>query len=907
MPNWVFQSLSRVLLFGFYLREPLLCKGILLDNRTTGKDVLKLEKGYFCRMRLRFPTQVAIAKGLHSLEMLATKLLIVLALVVFTLGLFTPSFAKVALPSASILQASSFFQDSIATSGRSTSRVRIHGFVINRDNEPISFANIKIKGEAVGTSSNLKGAYSFTISKRADSLTIEYSCIGYKTVSKHFPTGLSADLRLNVVLPDADVEIAAVTVTGTSRKAQNMEQIKAENIRVMGAPTGGVEAMVGTYAGVSQTNELSSQYSVRGGSYDENMVYVNGMEVFRPLLVRQAQQEGLSFVQPEMIQSINFSAGGFTAEYGDKMSSVLDIRYRRPSAFEASVGVGLQSDHLYLGAKRGPFSIISGARFKDGRNLLAGLDTKGEYRPLYFDAQTYAQYDISPRWQLSFLGNMSLTHYSFIPQTRETSYGTLANMKKLKVYFDGRERDRFLSFYGNLSLAFLQNERLRHTLSFVGFRSNEEETYDIEGAYYLGELQGEESSQQPSGASLSALATGSNLEHARNRLNYSVLTGAYRLTYSLSDQHTFKLGLDVRGEWVNDRISEWALRDSAGYNQPHHEDRVEMLYNLYSDNRLSAVRLSGHLLDQMTFDTKAGKWQLYPGIRVSYYSFTRELIASPRMVAAFTPEKASNLTLRGAAGLYYQAPFYKELRRIQKDAAGNNIVGLNKEIRSQGSVHVLLGGDYSFQHNDRNFRFTAEAYYKYLFNLNPYRVENVKIRYLGENVGNGYIMGVDFKFFGEFVPDVDSWITFSLLKSKEILPGIGTMPLPNAPWYNFSLFFQDYFPGFERIRLSLRGVLSGGLPQFKPSASFDPPIFTGAPYTRVDLGLIYRVFDKETARPGSFFSWLKHFDVAVELFNLFDNANVSGYYWVTDANNRNFAVPNYLTRRQLNIRFVADF
>lgn len=785
-------------------------------------------------------------------------------------------------------------------------RVRVYGYIIDRDELPIAFANIHMEGTTYGAASNLKGYYSFFLPPQKDSVTLVVSSIGYKTIRKRFATGIQKDLRLNVVLPESDELLESVTVTAPKKNAQNMEQIKAENIQLLGAPTGGVESLVGTYAGVTQNNELSSQYSVRGGSYDENMVYVNGMEVFRPLLVRQAQQEGLSFVQSDMIQSVNFSAGGFTAEYGDKTSSVLDIRYKTPQSFEGSVGVGLQDDHIYLGGSKGPFSIIVGSRYKDGSNLLAGLDTKGEYLPRYFDAQTYMQYNITPKWKLSFLGNTSLTHYSFIPQTRETSYGSISNIKKLKVYFDGKERDRFFSLYGNVSLSYRPSEAFYHTLYIVGFNSQEKETYDIEGAYYLADIDESASVGKGVGPSMQALATGSNLEHARNQLDYSILLSAYRLVYHHNNKHTFKLGVDARGEWVNDHIAEWTMRDSAGYNIPHNDRRIDMLYNLYSNNKLASMRFAAHMLDMITLPTALGTWQLYPGIRLSYYHFTREFLASPRMVAAFVPAANPNITLRGATGLYYQAPFYKELRRVEKDSNGNNIVELNPHLRSQGSVHVLLGMDYAFRHNRRNFRFTAEAYYKYLYDLNPYRVENVKIRYLGKNLGYGNVVGVDLKLFGEFVPEVDSWVTFSLMKSVQHLPGIGNMPLPNAPWYNFSAFFQDYFPGYKRIRVSLRGALSAGLPQFKPSSSFEAPLFTGKPYTRVDMGLIYRILDEKDAKP----SWLNHIknvDIAVDLFNLFDNANVSGYYWVTDANNHNFAVPNYLTRRQLNFRFVASF
>ncbi len=789
--------------------------------------------------------------------------------------------------------------------------VRIHGYVLDRERKPIEFANVKIKGKALGASTNLKGHYSFSLTASTDSLVVEFSSLGYQSVQRTFPKGITADLRLNVELAEASTEIGTVTVVATQRKQQTMERISAENIRINSSPTGGVESLVSTYAGVTQNNELSSQYSVRGGSYDENMVYVNGMEVYRPLLVRSAQQEGLSFVNPEMTRSVNFSAGGFTAEYGDKMASVLDIRYKIPDRFEASAEAGLQGSQLYIGSRHGGFTQVTGVRFKNGKALLGTFDTKGEYEPLYFDAQTYLTYRLSNAWMLQFLGNLSSTHYSFIPQTRETSFGSINNAKTLKIYFDGRERDHFLSLFGSLGLSFTPTTEQRHTFNIGIYNSKEEETYDIEGAYYLDNLDMNGSTKnEESTANLNALATGTNLEHARNRLRYTLFSASYSALWKMSDIHTLKGGITYRREWVNDHISEWTRRDSAGYNQPRQEDRIEMLYNLYSSNSLHSHRLSAYIMDEMQWETPLGAFSLFPGLRAAYWSFNREWIVSPRLVATFSPKALPKFSFRVASGLYYQAPFYKEIRTTVTDSDGNNEVHLNPDIRSQGSLHILLGGDYQFKVDNRNFRLSTELYYKHLYQLNPYVVDNVKVRYLGANIGRGYIAGVDVKLFGEFVPGVDSWLTASLLKSRQTIPGIGSMALPNAPSYNFSLFFQDYFPGYKRLRLSLRGVLSGGLPQFRPAQNFQMPAFTGASYKRVDMGLTYRLYgqDEPMRRPSS--ALLSHFkciDLSLEVFNLLDNANVSGYYWITDAFNHQYAVPNYLTRRQINLRLRADF
>ena len=784
----------------------------------------------------------------------------------------------------------------------SAQRIRIHGIVTDRDGDPVPFANVKLSGKAIGGATDLKGRYSFTLLPIEDSTAILFSAIGYRTVTKPFPGGIKDSLRLDVSLPDEAIALEGVTVTATGRK-KSMEQIKPEHVLIAAAPVAGVEALVATYAGVTQNNELSSQYSVRGGSYDENMIYVNGMEIARPLLVRSAQQEGLSFVNPRMTERVDFSAGGFTAEYGDKMSSVLDIRYKKPAQFEAAVDLGLQGDNLYIGSHKGGFSQITGVRFKDGRNMLSSLETKGEYRPLYLDAQTYMVQRLSSKWQLSLLANVSLTDYTFIPQTRETVFGTTTNLKKLRIYFDGREQDNFLSAYGAFTADYTQNESVRHSLSVALFGSRERETYDIEGSYFL---QGDAKTGQdalPGDVSLGALATGSNLEHGRNKLDSRLLTASYRLTFVWNRLNTLRTGADVRIEQVKDDISEWTLLDSAGYNRPHYEGRLEMLYNLYSAQRMYSVRASLFAQNEM----QLGQWRLVPGLRASWWSFNKEFIISPRLVASYRPKAVPDLLLRTAAGLYYQAPFYKELRTIVPDEAGNNYVALNRKIKSQGSVHLVAGADYAFRQAGRPFKFTAEVYFKYLFHINPYRVDNVKIRYMGANVGSGYAAGIDLKLFGEFVPGVDSWVTASLLHSRQTLPGIGSMRLPNAPLYNCSLFFRDYFPGFKPISLSLRGLLSGGLPQFKPAAGFELPVFTGKPYMRVDIGLTYRFFERTRNRRASAWDVFKYIEASVDLFNLFDNANAGGYYWVTDANNHIFAVPNYLTRRQLNIRLSAAF
>lgn len=790
-------------------------------------------------------------------------------------------------------------------------QVTISGYVLDREDKPIEFANVKVKGKLFGATSNLKGFYSFKIPTTQDSVQIEYSSVGYHGVTRSLP-GVSKDMRINVRLGESDIELEGVTIQAAKKQLNTMERINAEQIRVNAGPSRSVEAIVSTYAGVTQNNELSSQYSVRGGSYDENMVYVNGIEVYRPLLIRSAQQEGLSFINPDLTQSVLFSAGGFNANYGDKMSSVLDIRYKQPSDSEGSVTLGLMGSNIYYGSSIGKFSQVTGVRYKSGSSLLNTTDTDAEYSPVYIDGQTYMHYRISPKWSIGFLGNISLTRYKFIPHSRETTFGTITDAKKFKIYFDGLERDRFLTYFGAASLDFVPNENLRHNLTISAFNSNESETYDIIGEYFLNDVvmgQDGSASSSTDENSQAGLGIGRNHEHARNRLAYQVLNTQYSGELRIGEVHRLQVGLSLLNEKIKDHISEWEMRDSVGYSIPHTGTGPVMYNNLYSDSELKSTRISAYLQDRMRFETGSGTFAITPGIRASWWKYNKEIIVSPRLTIGYSPKKNEKFVFRAATGLYYQAPFYKELRMVKKNAQGDNVVVLNENIKSQGSAHFLLGGDYNFEMAERKFKFTAEAYFKYLFNINPYIVDNVKIRYLGENIGKGYALGIDLKIFGEFVPGVDSWLTASLMKAKQSLPGIGDLPLMNAPLYNVSLFFQDYFPGNKRIKLSLKAALSGGLPQMNPSKGFSMPAFTSTPYRRVDMGLTYQLHDRSEKNSKSL-RWLSAFKsayIGADIFNLFNISNVNSYYWISDAHQQQYAVPNYLTKRQWSLRLLMDF
>ncbi|RKU65902.1 TonB-dependent receptor [Parabacteroides sp. AF17-3] len=781
--------------------------------------------------------------------------------------------------------------------------VKITGYVRDADGSPLELVLVQIKNTLNGAMTNEKGYYSITTSP-GDSVAVIFSCLGYNKAERILPS-LQQDMRLNVQMNYTSIDLGEVVAVGTRYQTSTLQTMNADRVKLLPDPAGGsIESLVVTFAGVSSSNELSSQYSVRGGSYDENIVYVNGLEVFRPLLIRSGQQEGLSFINPDLTEAVNFAAGGFEARYGDKMSSVLDITYKKPKLFEGSASASLLGANAYVGSSIGKFTQITGVRYKTGRSLLKTMDTDAEYQPDFVDLQSYMTYQLAPKWEVNFLGNLASNTFKFTPHKRETNFGTVENAQRFEVYFpNSRERDKFQTIFGALTLKHNPNEKTELGLQASAFSSKEIETYDITGEYWLGDATTENDNNQ------NALEIARYHEHARNRLSSTIMNVGHYGSSKIKN-NTLKWGATVQMEKINDRISEWEKRDSAGYSLPQTGNGVNVISNLYSDNDLSTTRVSGYLQDVFKFRTKQGMFTLIGGIRGSYWSYNKEFIFSPRVSLGFIPNFDQNLTFRAATGIYYQSPFYKELRTTVQDAAGNDIIELNKDIKSQRSIHFILGGDYTFRAADRNFKVSADLYYKKLDDLIPYTVDNVKIRYYGENCAKGHAMGIDVKFFGEFVPGTDSWISFSLMKAEQTIRDMVTVPMPNSQGYNVSLFFQDYFPGYKRVKLNLKGVLSGGLPFIAPRTKYEDvkSTFRTPAYKRVDLGFSYQLAGGTDAiMDRGVFRHLKNIWIGVDVFNLFDIKNVSSYYWITNIDNQQYAVPNYLTGRQLNARLIVDF
>ena len=778
-------------------------------------------------------------------------------------------------------------------------QVKITGKVIDDAGKPIEFATVRILGTTIGVNTNEKGLYEMSVPK-ADTIRVEFSCMGYGTVTRELikPEGT---VTLNPKLYEKTQELNEVTITEYKKQTNSMQGIDVSQSSITPSASGNaVENVLTTMAGVSSKNEMSSQYMVRGGSYDENSVYINGIEVYRPQLISSGQQEGLSIINGDMVQKVEFSTGGFNAEYGDKMSSVLDITYRDPEAFEGSVTASLQGGSLMLGYGTKRFSMMHGARYKRNSSLLGSLESKGEYDPQYFDYQTYMVLKPSDKFRVAFLGNISLNNYRFVPVNRETSFGTSTNAKSFKVYFDGQERDKFYTYFGALSLNYRASKAADFTLQASGYQTNELVAYDIHGEYWLDEA-GTGGEDGVGGE----LGVGKYHEHARNRLKLSV----YDLTLKGNtgiNHNNLSYGITMRRESIYDRSSEWQWRDSAGYSLPHIPSEVNVIYNQRSNHDLNTTRFAFFAQDTYKLMTTAGLLSINGGIRVSYWDFNKETLVSPRFSIGFVPERNNRFSLRLAGGLYYQAPFYKEYRMERIDSLGNAYIALNRDIKSQRSIHAILGGDYSFRAINRPFKFTTEIYYKNLSNIIPYEVDNLKMVYSGQNQGSGYVAGIDMKLFGQFVEGTDSWLSVSLMKTQETLNGV-KVPRPTDQRYSVALFFTDYFPAVPRLKFSLKGIISDGLPTTAPRMTRDQAYFRQPAYKRVDVGLSFMLVGPDHRPATGFLSHFKSIWLGVDVFNIFDISNVSSYYWVTDVNELQYAVPNYLTRRQINVRLQLKF
>lgn len=767
----------------------------------------------------------------------------------------------------------------------------LSGRVIDENNDPVEFASVSCPKQGKMTMTSLKGDYSLQL-QSADSVEIRFSMVGYKTKVRILrrPRGKQT---MQVVLHSSDNALSEVTITGKRIETGQTQELSKEHLKSMPSTTGNaVEEMIQSQAGVSTHSELSSQYNVRGGSFDENSVYINNVEIFRPFLVRSGQQEGISVINPDMVEKIGFSTGGYEARYGDKMSSALNIEYRRPKRFEASATASMLGASAFVGMSNKKFSWSNGLRYKTTKYLLGSMDTKGEYQPTFIDYQTYLTYSPNKRWDIKFLGNISDNHYNFTPEDRETNFGTMENVKAFKVYFDGQEKDVFRTFFGSLGITRKFNENTSLSLIASAFNTREQEKYDIQGQYWLTQTETSEN-----------LGVGTYFQHTRNYLKAHV-ESAKLLFKTKQKKHNIEAAFTYKWEHIEENSVEYEMRDSSKYSIPHTGKDLYMIYSMRAKNTLTANRVEAYAQDTYRFTGSEGKtlYTLNYGLRLAYWSFTKETILSPRLSLGIIPAFNENITMRFATGLYYQAPFFKEIRDTTT-TNGITYASLNRKAKSQRSIHFIAGFDYRFKMNDRPFKFTAEAYYKALGNLVPYSVNNVKVVYYGDNMCSGHAAGLDLKLFGEFVPGTDSWVSLSLMNTSMKLNG-KSIPLPTDQRYAVNLFFTDYFPGTTRWKMSLKLALADGLPFSAPHRELESNVFRAPAYKRADVGLNYRIIDNSDRHKKR--NPIRNLWVGAECLNLFGINNVNSYYWITDVTGQQYAVPNYLTGRQINVKLSVD-
>lgn len=768
----------------------------------------------------------------------------------------------------------------------------LHGRVTDENNDPIEFASVSCLKQGKMTMTSLKGEYSMQLHS-ADSVVIKFSMIGYKAKTRILrrPRGKQT---LQIVLHSDENLLGEVTITGKKIETGQMEDISKDHLKSLPSASGNaVEELIQSQAGVSTHSELSSQYNVRGGSFDENSVYIDNVEIYRPFLVRSGQQEGISVINPDMVEKISFSTGGYEARYGDKMSSALNIKYRKPKKFEATASASMLGASAFIGVSNKKVSWSNGFRYKTTKHLLGSMDTKGEYSPTFIDYQTYLTYTPNKRWEIKLLGNISDNHYNFTPEDRETKFGTMENVKAFQVYFDGQEKDVFRTFFGAVGITRNFGEKTSLSLIASAFNTREQEKYDIQGQYWLTQTETSEN-----------LGVGTYFQHARNYLKAHV-ESAKLLFKTKYKKHDIEGAFTFKKEKITENSVEYEMRDSSNYSVPHTGKDLYMIYSMRAKNVLDANRIEAYVQDAFRFTSNNEKtlYTLNYGVRLSHWSYTKETIVSPRVSLGIIPAFNENITMRFATGLYYQAPFFKELRDTTTQN-GITYASLNSKAKSQRSIHFIAGFDYRFRMNNRSFKFTAEAYYKALGNLVPYSVNNVKVVYYGSNESSGHAAGIDLKLYGEFVPGTDSWLSLSLMNTSMKLNG-KSIPLPTDQRYAINMFFTDYFPGTDRWKMSLKLALADGLPFSAPHQELESNVFRAPAYKRADIGLSYRLLNNEGKQRKHI--QLRNVWLGVECLNLFGINNVNSYYWITDVTGGQYAVPNYLTGRQVNFRVTVDF
>ena len=796
---------------------------------------------------------------------------------------------------------------------------RIKGVVLDKNNRPVE--NVNVSYSSIGTQTNKNGFYDLKVPANQN-ITIIFTHISLKKITIIFSLDSNEQKEFNPVMSDQEEQMGEVIVTANNKKlVQGITTIEPEMIRKIPGANAGIENILKTLPGVNSNNELSTQYAVRGGNYDENLVYVNEIEVYRPFLIRSGQQEGLSFTNTDLVQNVDFSAGGFQAKFGDKLASVLDITYRKPVQFGASLEASFLGGSLSIDAvsRDKKWSAVTGVRYRNNSLLVNSQETQTNFTPSFADIQTNINFQASAKWQWSFLGNISQNKYQYQPLTRQTNFGTIDNPMALTVFYEGQEKDKYDTYFGALKTTFNASDNF--TLKFIGsiFHTLEQEYFDIFAQYRLGEVDSNIGSETFGDVAFTR-GIGSQLSHARNDLDALIVNTEIKGFHDWKENQ-LEWGMKYTRESIRDRIIEWEVIDSAGFSlnppiidlprndQPYapYTGPLVPYQNIRATNFNSINRFSGYA--QWSLKSNIGASQVWynAGIRAHNWEVIgatvagkSQIIVSPRVQFAIKPDWDKEMVFRISGGLYHQPPFYRELR----DAFGM----VQPNIKAQQSVHFVLGNDYSFKMWNRPFKLVSELYYKSLTNVNTYTIDNVRIRYAANNDATAYAQGLDVRLNGEFVPGTESWISFGYLKTEENSNDRGFIARPTDQRLKFGMLFQDYMPNIPSIKLYLNLVYNTGLPGGSPSYA-DPYLYQNRlnDYRRVDVGFSKVFIDNTTVkRDSGLFKDFQELAIGLEIFNLFDNQNAITNTWVRDVYSKNqYAIPNYMTTRVFNVKLTA--
>jgi CarboxypepD_reg-like domain len=793
----------------------------------------------------------------------------------------------------------------------------LQGKILDANAKPISDALVNEPSLGVGMNTKADGSFALTLPANTY-LTIQIIKPGYKTVEYTYRLNANDVKNIAITMQSSSSSLGQVVKKSSRNRAEpGNVKINVAQAGIMPSTIGGIEGLLKVFLS-GNNNELTSQYNVRGGNFDENLVYINDFEVYRPFLVRSGQQEGLSIINSDLVNNVNFSTGGFQAKYGDKMSSVLDVQYRKPKKFGGSataslLGIGAHVEGISANKK---LSYLIGLRQKSNQYLLGAQQTSGVYNPSFTDMQAMIHYNINAKWNVEILGNYARNRFNYIPEELNSSFGLINKAFNLNIRYVGSETDQFDSRFGGISFTNNVNDKLTLKYLASGFQTNEYETYDLNGEYILGEIE-TDLGKDNFGQVKYALGTGIVHTFARNYLTMNVLNVGHKGSYD-KGKHFYQWGVNINTTNINDKLNEWERRDSAGFSQPASNTELYMARRYKSENIFNYQILSGFVQDNIAFDS-AGVSLTY-GIRFNYNQLNKEFFASPRLQASWKPKQwKKDAVLRGALGAYIQPPFYRELRDY------NGVINTN--VRAQKSAHAVLGTDYNFKKWDRPFKMTAETYFKYLWDIVPYEYDNVRIRYWGRNNAVGYATGAEMRLYGDIVKGAESWVSLGIMKSgenilddkaykynsrKEIIDSSnpGYIPRPTDSRFTFGLFFQDYFPSNKNIKVHINGMYGTGLPFGPPDNNRYGDTLRLPSYKRVDMGFSALLVDGEKKNKPyySIFHKMNSIWLSVEVFNLLGIRNTISYQWIQDrGTERTYAVPNRLTARLLNVKLLVKW